>query len=139
LILLINRASIASKLTGGHALSREWQEFLAITGSGPLVVERVRLLDKDIAIEGRFELPPLARLAPEEQVFVMAFVRCHGSIKKMEELFGVSYPTIKNRLNRIAEQFQFVELSPAPSSSDVLARLERGEISVQEALEMLRR
>ena len=57
-------------------------------------------------------MPPLARLAGDDQVFVAAFIRCHGSIKQMEKFFGVSYPTIKNRLNRIGAQLPFAEIDP---------------------------
>ncbi|HTY83537.1 MAG TPA: DUF2089 family protein, partial [Silvibacterium sp.] len=77
----------------------DWQELARLTQGEPLIVERVRLAGKDIAIEGRFELPQLARLGSDDQVFVIAFIRCHGSIKEMERVFGVSYPTIKSRLN----------------------------------------
>ncbi len=73
----------------------------------------------------------------------VAFVRCHGSIKQMEQLFGVSYPTIKNRLNRIGALLPFVEIAletePAPpSTSELLTRLERGELSVEEVLNQMR-
>jgi len=102
-----------------------------------MIVERVRLAEKDIAIEGAFELPQLARLTLEDQVFVTAFVRCHGSIKEMEQIFGVSYPTIKSRLTRIANALEFVENNPAPSRAEVLDRLKRGEISAQEAIREL--
>ena len=61
---------------------------------------------------GLFELPRLALLSAEDQVFVAAFVRSHGSIKEMEQVFGVSYPTIKARLNRIAGSLEFVETDP---------------------------
>ena len=118
---------------------REWQELTRLTGGAALVVERVRLAGKDIAIEGAFELPELARLAPEDQVFVAAFVRSHGSIKEMEQVFGVSYPTIKARLNRIAAGLTYVETDPAPPSSDVLDRLRRGEIDAQAAIRELER
>jgi hypothetical protein len=52
----------------------------------------------------------------------------------MERIFGVSYPTIKSRLNRIAERLDFVETDPAPSGADVIDRLRRGEITAQQAL-----
>jgi len=112
----------------------EWQELTDLTHGQPFVVERVRLADSGIVIEGRFEPPQLAQLSVDDQVFVAAFVRSHGSIKEMERIFGVSYPTIKSRLNRIAEHLDFVDTDPAPSGADVVDRLRRGDISVQEAL-----
>ena len=115
----------------------DWQDLTQLTQGQPLVVERVRLVEKDIAIEGRFELPQLARLSMEDQVFITAFVRSHGSIKEMEQVFGVSYPTIKSRLTRIANSLQFVESDPAPSRKEILDRLERGEISPQDAIREL--
>jgi hypothetical protein len=117
--------------------TRDWQELTALTQGAPLVVERVRLTDKDICIEGRFELPQLAKLAAEDQVFIAAFLKSHGSIKEMEQVFGVSYPTIKGRLNRIAAALEFVETDPKPTRAEVLDRLKRGEISAQDAIREL--
>ena len=114
--------------------TKDWQELTQLTQGQPIVVERVRLLDKGIAIEGEFELPELARLAVEDQVFITAFVRCHGSIKEMEQIFGVSYPTIKSRLTRIANSLKFVDTNPTPSRVEILERLQRGEISAQDAI-----
>ena len=115
----------------------DWQELTQLTQGQPIVIERVRLTEKGIAIEGSFELPQLARLSAEDQVFVTAFVRCHGSIKEMEQIFGVSYPTIKSRLNRISQSLEFVEINPAPSRAEVLDRLKNGEISAQDAIREL--
>jgi hypothetical protein len=112
----------------------DWHELTDLTRGQPFVVERVRLASSGVAIEGEFEPPQLAQLSVEDQVFVTAFVRCHGSIKEMERIFGVSYPTIKSRLNRIAEMLDFVETDPAPSRADVIDRLRRGEITAQQAL-----
>jgi hypothetical protein len=121
-------------------MAQDWDALTRLTGGAKLAVERVRLVDTDIAIEGQFELPPLASLALEDQVFVAAFVRSHGSIKQMEKYFGVSYPTIKNRLNRIGSQLTFVEVEPPASTSagDVIGQIERGELNVREALERLK-
>jgi hypothetical protein len=126
-------------------MARDWQELTRLTGGSRIEIERVRLVDQDAAIEGHFELPPLAQLTAEDQVFVAAFVRCHGSIKQMEKYFGVSYPTIKNRLNRIGSQLSFVEIEqaseteqPASNSGATLDRLSRGELTVGQALEQLK-
>ena len=115
-------------------MAKEWHELTKMTQGRPVTVERVRLVDSDIAIEGSFTLPPLASLSAEDQVFVMAFVRCHGSIKDMEEMFGISYPTVKNRINRIAGKLKFVEILPVSSQEETIAELERGEITAEEAL-----
>lgn len=120
-------------------MARDWQELTRMTQGSPMVVERVRLVGKEIAVEGSFELPPLANLSAEDQIFVAAFIRSHGSIKQMEQWFGVSYPTIKNRLNRIGEQLSFVDVSVHDTPDDVLSQLERGEITVQESLERLKK
>jgi hypothetical protein len=55
----------------------------------------------------------------------------------MEQVFGVSYPTIKARLNRIAASLEFIETSPAPARAEILDRLARGEISAEDAIALL--
>ncbi len=119
------------------AETKDWQELTRLTQGAPLVVERVRLADQDVVLEGRFALPQLARLSGEDQIFVAAFLRSHGSIKEMEQVFGVSYPTVKARLNRIAAGLEFVETDPKPSHNEVLGRLQRGEISAADAIRQL--
>ena len=118
--------------------SKDWQELTKLTQGRPIFVERVRMAEKDIAIEGSFELPQLARLDMEDHVFIVAFVRSHGSIKEMERIFGVSYPTIKSRLNRIAGSLEFVETNPSPSTGEtkagILERLQQGGITAEEAI-----
>jgi hypothetical protein len=128
-------------------MAKDWQILSKLSGGAAIEIERVRLVDQDVAIEGPFDLPPLARLSSEDQTFVAAFVRCHGSIKQMEKFFGVSYPTIKNRLNRIGARLPFAEIEPepdphrppAPSTGELLARLERGVLSVDDVLRQLRK
>jgi hypothetical protein len=118
-------------------MTKEWHELTRITQGKPITVERVSLVDSDVTIEGSFTLPPLANLSAEDQVFVMAFVRCHGSIKDMEEMFGISYPTVKNRINRIAQQLEFVEIVKISPEEEVISELEQGEISAEEAIRRL--
>ncbi len=89
-----------------------------------------------MVVEGNFEISPLARLRVDDQAFVIAFVRHHGSIKKMEALFNISYPTVKNRLNAIGAALDQNFAAPSPNLY-VLEQLARGELTVEEALEKL--
>ena len=102
----------------------------------PMAVSRMICPRCDVRLEGTFEVPALARLSVEDQAFVVAFLRHHGSIKKMEGLFGISYPTVKNRLNAIARQLDASFDVPTPNER-VLDQLARGEITVEQALERL--
>jgi hypothetical protein len=118
-------------------MARDWQELTKMTQGKPITVERVKVVGSDIAIEGSFSLPPLANLSAEDQVFVMAFVRCDGSIKDMGEMFGISYPTVKNRINKIAKQLEFVQIEKISPAEEVLAELEQGDITADEAIRRL--
>lgn len=123
----------------GNRMASEWHELTKLTGTKPFVITGVRLADSDIRIEGEFELPLMARLPFEDQVFVGEFVRSHGSIKQLEKSFGISYPTVKNRLNKIIDQLQLVHIERHDDRETVLDLLESGEISADEAAERLLR
>lgn len=102
----------------------------------PLKVSRMVCSSCGMVMEGDFELSPLSRLTPDDQWFVIAFLRHHGSIKKMEEIFQISYPTVKNRLNAIGAALDQSVEAPTPNLY-VLKQLARGELTVDEALERL--
>ncbi|MGA9642098.1 MAG: DUF2089 domain-containing protein [Terriglobales bacterium] len=102
----------------------------------PLKVSRMSCPSCSLVVEGNFEVSPLAQLSIDDQAFVMAFVRHHGSIKKMEALFNISYPTVKNRLNAIGAALDHSFTAPSPNLY-VLEQLSRGELTVEEAIEKL--
>ncbi|MBN2308096.1 MAG: DUF2089 domain-containing protein [Candidatus Hydrogenedentes bacterium] len=60
-------------------------------------------------VEGDFPLPPLARLNPEEQEFVLHFVKSSGSLKQLARGYGVSYPTVRNRLDALIDRLKELE------------------------------
>ena len=107
----------------------------------PMQLTRATCGDCDVSLEGTFEISPLGRLAEESQVFVMAFLRHHGSIRKMEQLLEISYPTVKNRLRSIVaqidESFEAPSPEPTPNNTLVLEQLAHGELTVDEALERM--
>ena len=119
-------------------MKQPWHTLSRFTEGEEIVIERVKIKKTSIAVEGEFELPPLSKLTEQDQMFVAAFIQCHGSIKEMESLFGISYPTVKSRLNRIGKQLDFIEINPPAQKEDVLGQLERGEINVEEAEQALR-
>ena len=118
-------------------MAKEWSELTRLTQGESFVVEKVRLTERDVAIEGEFELPSITKLSAEDLVFVMAFVKVDGSIKQMERLFGISYPTVKNRLRRISDQLELVEIETPLKGDRVLSMLESGEITAEDAIERL--
>ena len=138
LTILSKYSIIVNNINMGLVFMNEWQELTTFSESSSMVVERVRFNDRGITVEGRFELPPLARLSMDDQLFIIAFIQSHGSIKEMESVFGISYPTVKNRLNRIAGQLDFVQINPPSSRSEVLEQLDRDEITIDEAIEKLK-
>lgn len=101
-------------------------------------VTRVECRACGVVTEGDLEVAPLARLCESDQTFVHAFLRAHGSIKQMERLLGVSYPTVKNRLRAITERLDESDRPRSPRSR-VLEQLADGEITVDQALERLSR
>jgi hypothetical protein len=118
-------------------MPNDWSDLTGLLNGAEFVVERVRVPKTGIALEGEFLPSPLALLPPEDQIFAMAFLKSRGNMRQMEGIFGISYPTVKNRLDRIAEQLDFIEVDERRAGSDVLAQLDRGEISVDEALGLL--
>lgn len=69
-------------------------------GAG-LAVKRLRCERCETEVEGLYPLPPLAALPPEDQEFLLEFVKASGSLKDMAALLKVSYPTVRNRLDEI--------------------------------------
>ncbi len=101
-----------------------------------LKIQRLACDSCETVLEGAFDFPPLARLNLKDQVFVTAFLRHHGSIRRMEEELSTSYPTIKKQLNRIVASLDSQLDAPTPNQV-VLDRLAAGEITVEEALQQL--
>ena len=60
-------------------------------------------------IEGRYELPALAKLSVEDQAFILEFIKASGSLKEMARLLRLSYPTVRNRLDEIIERVKLAQ------------------------------
>lgn len=85
----------------------------------------------------------LARLSPAQLEFVETFLRCRGVIKNVEDMLGISYPTVKARLNNVLEAMGLAGDEDRPDSEDrrarreILADLAAGRITTEEAHRLL--
>lgn len=104
-----------------------------------LEVTRYHCRECDITIEGEFSISEFGALTPEQQEFVRTFVCCQGNIKEVEKALGISYPTVKNRLNQVSEVLCATKkrVEPRTNSEAIISALETGEISVIEAIKKL--
>jgi hypothetical protein len=99
-----------------------------------------------IQVEGPFQLNEFATLPPEDLHFLRIFIQCEGRVRDMEPALGLSYPTIRNRLtqlkNKLSEGLEATaeEEKPAniPTTEEVLARLEKGEITFDQAMKLIK-
>ncbi|GAB4467602.1 MAG: DUF2089 family protein [Anaerolineae bacterium] len=112
-----------------------------------MITTRLYCPECDTTIEGRFVMGRLGRLTPEQVYFVETFLRCEGTIKRVEKELNISYPTVRARLKEVIRAMGFEVISDyfdeAPTLTNeerrsILDRLDRGEISTEEALELLR-
>lgn len=63
----------------------------------------------DTQIDGLFELPVFVQLSPQDQVFLVDFVKASGSLKEMARILKLSYPTVRNRLDEIIKLIKTAE------------------------------
>jgi hypothetical protein len=94
-------------------------------------------------IEGHFTLCRFCRLTEEQKSFIETFIKCRGNIKEVERELGISYPTVKSRLEDAANALGYGSTQgyANPESEkrlEILDKLENGKISVEEALDLLK-
>ena len=99
-------------------------------------------------VRSRYSRCPFCSLNEDQQTFLLLFVRSRGNLKDLEKTLGVSYPTVRAKLDEIVERLAPPALTPAPASvpatlpdprQAVLARVQAGELSPAEALAWLSR
>ncbi len=109
---------------------------------GQLVATRLGCSTCEIAIEGRFDTSAFGRLSQEQQGFVKTFLAARGNIKLVERELGISYPTVRNRIQAVQQALGLSDRAAgeedekAPAAG-VLDKLAAGDISVDEALKEL--
>ncbi len=99
-----------------------------------------------LTLRGRFRLSPFQKLDAEQTKFLLTFLRCRGVLSSVEKELGMSYPTVRARLDNLLKA---LGLAPAEVSQEerdrvmerrreILEKLESGEISAEEAKKMLK-
>ncbi len=109
-----------------------------------LTITRLHCDTCDTTLEGRFAGGPFAHLTPEQIDFVLTFIRCEGKLTHMEAELGLSYPTIRNRLQDIIRALGYEPgRDETPEIGEerrrqVLEDLDAGRLSAEAAMRILR-
>ena len=112
------------------------------TCGGELEITRLSCTSCETVIHGRYTPCVFCKLSPESLRFLEIFVKNRGNIKEMERELGLSYPTVRGKLNAVIKELGF-EVEPVEDDDtitrrrEILDRLDRGEIKASEAAEML--
>ncbi len=107
---------------------------------GPLYISELTAEDADVVIRGRFEVPRFARLDGEQTHLLETFLRSRGNITVMEKELGMSYPTVRARLDALLVALDLKPIQESVKKDKdtdrkrrILEMLENGEISAEEA------
>jgi hypothetical protein len=107
-----------------------------------LTVTRLHCRNCDTTVEGNFNLGKFYRLTTEQLAFVETFIKCEGKITRVEEELGLSYPTVRNRLNEVIRALGYEVPAQAGVSAEhrkaVLEQVQSGELTPEQAIEMLK-
>ena len=90
-------------------------------------------------IEGDFSMCKFCRLTNEQKYFIEIFIKSRGNIKEIEKELGISYPTVRNRLENIISALGYQpEYKKESDKKIILEKLKNGDISTDEAIRLLR-
>ncbi|NMB01766.1 MAG: DUF2089 domain-containing protein [Firmicutes bacterium] len=91
-------------------------------------------------VEGRFDVCKFCRLNEEQRQFIEVFLTSRGNIKEVERLLGISYPTVRSRLDAVLEALGYrVEREQDQRRKEIIEALDKGEITSEEAIKLLQR
>ena len=105
---------------------------------GKMQVQRLRCAECSAAVEADFQTSELLELSPAQQEFVELFVRASGSLKEMAERLGVSYPTVRGRLDRIIEALAGGRESKEARKTQILDAIEEERLRPEEGARLLK-
>ena len=110
-----------------------------------MMITRLYCPECDTSLEGRFSFGGLGSLSEEQLAFVETFMRCEGKITRVQKALGISYPTVRSRLEEVILAMGYELDSDADEEEEVDDELRRqvlddlasGRISSQEAIRLL--
>jgi len=105
--------------------------------SGTLRITRLTCEDCGLGLEGEFATPRLSRLDADEQRFAELFVLASGRLKQMAELLGISYPTVRNRLDRLIARLKEEQARDEQRKRRILEDIETGRIPPKQGMRMI--
>ncbi|KAB3537850.1 DUF2089 domain-containing protein [Alkaliphilus pronyensis] len=104
-----------------------------------LLVTKLKCCHCDTTIEGSFKLCKFSKLSEEHKDFIDVFIKNRGNIKEIERELGISYPTVRNKLEAVISALghNYVEVK-TNNKKEVLESLNRGDITAEEAVKLLK-
>ncbi len=108
---------------------------------GQIVITEIQCANCHLKMQGEFTPGLFSTLSSDQLNFVRAFLRVRGNLSEMEKVLGVSYPTIRNKLEEINNVLDFAEQNPVPAKSErsaILDKVAAGELDAAQALEQLK-
>jgi len=107
---------------------------------GKMNVTKLHCSTCNSSLEGNFETCKFCQLNVEQREFIEVFLATRGNIKEVERLLGISYPTVRNRLDNVIEALGYrVERDEDDRRKEILKALDKGEITVEEGIRLLKK
>ena len=107
-------------------------------GNTQFEIQRLGCTSCQTRIEGHFSVSRLATLPEEQVAFVETFLKCRGNIKEVERELGISYPTVRSRLDKVITLLGLGPDEASQSRREILEALERKEMTPEEAVQALK-
>lgn len=104
-----------------------------------LTIVKMKCDSCDTVIENQFRLSKFDYLSDEELYFTETFIRCRGNIKEVEKELGISYPTVRSKLDAVIKKLGY-EMGGGEQArkEEILKALENGEITAEQAIAQLK-
>ncbi|MFB3897022.1 MAG: DUF2089 family protein [bacterium] len=102
----------------------------------PLKVKKKECIHCGLQLEANFEESPLYLLSRDEQDFILEFILSGGNFKALGDKLGLTYPTLRNRLDRIISRLE--PLSQVVSADQILDKIDKGELKPEEGIQQLK-